>query len=109
MRPPRRFIAGALLLGCATGPAACDERTQRRPPPAPVSRPPTTPALDASVSKPKSALLREQPAPEVLNASELPDEARSAPSAELTEAEFKSKLVIDEPQVIGPRGTDDRQ
>jgi hypothetical protein len=97
-----RFIASALMLGCAVGPAGCDERgkPQSPPPSAKVSRP--TPS--ASVSKPNAAPNREQTAPEVLNVSEIPSEAQPARSALAPGAEFKSKLVIDEPQEIGPAG-----
>ncbi len=40
----------------------------------------------------------------MLSLSEIPDEAQPAPSAGVASPEFKSKLLIDEPQEIGPAG-----
>lgn len=96
-----RFIASALLLGCAALTAACDERNRQSPPPAVKA---LHPAPSASLSKPPAAAPRDPPAPEVLSLSEIPDEAKLAPAAGGPSPEFKSKLVIDEPQEIGPAG-----
>ncbi|HKO49101.1 MAG TPA: hypothetical protein VJV79_15320 [Polyangiaceae bacterium] len=103
MRHCRRSIARALLLGCAALPVGCNERDklQSRKPPAPA------PAPKVSASKPDGTVRREPPAAEILNLSEIPDEARASPSAGLASGVapgYKSKLVIDEPQVIGPAG-----
>jgi len=98
-----RFVASALLLGCAVVHAGCEERGKAHGPPK-VVRP--TPAVTASVSvaKSKAVARRNEPAPDVLSMSEIPDEASPAPSASGPGHEFKSKLVIDEPQEIGPAG-----
>lgn len=97
-----RFAASALLLGCAVGASACDERgKQHPPPPAAKALPPPT---SASVATPQAAAHRDPPAPAVLSLSEIPDEAQAAPSAHTPLPEFKSKLLIDEPQEIGPAG-----
>ncbi|MEI9949213.1 MAG: hypothetical protein WDO74_09570 [Pseudomonadota bacterium] len=105
MRHCRRFIASTLLLGCAVTPVGCDERgKQQSPPSAKVLRTLPAPAPKASASKPNAAAPAGEPAPELLSVSEIPDEARAAPSADVPGPAFKSKLVIDEPQQIGPAG-----
>jgi len=57
----------------------------------------------ASVNMPPAAPRRE-PSVEMLSVSEIPDEARSAPTASGSSSGLQSKLVIDEPQDIGPAG-----
>jgi len=96
-----RFIAAAPLLACAVAGSGCDERTKPHRPQATHER--SLPALSASVDKP---LVRPRPdAPaEILNLSEIPDEAKPTPAASGSSTGFKSKLVIDEPQEIGPAG-----
>jgi len=103
-RPSRfaRFIASTLLLGCAVGPAGCNDRGKQPSPPAPPKL--VLPVNSASVRKPNAAPHRDQPAPELLSVSEIPDETKAASSAGAASPEFKSKLVIDEPQEIGPAG-----
>ncbi|MEI9941794.1 MAG: hypothetical protein WDO69_31660 [Pseudomonadota bacterium] len=97
-----RFIASALLLGCAAGSLGCDERGKQQTPPLPAKAQPPAPSV--SVSKPIAAPQRAEPAPAVLNVSEIPDEAQPVASAGAAGPELKSKLVIDEPQEIGPAG-----
>jgi len=97
-----RFIASALLLGCATLAVACDGPGKPQSTPAPAKAVRAVPS--ASASTPTVARERPEPAAEAMNASEIPDEAPLAPSAGGGGAEFKSKLVIDEPQEIGPAG-----
>jgi len=100
-----RFVASALLLGCAVGQSACDERGKSPAPAAPpkVVRSATTAASQVSASRATATTSPSKPAPDVLNVSELPDEARAATPANLEPA-FKSKLVIDQAQEIGPAG-----
>jgi len=98
MRHSRRFIASALLLGCAAG-SGCDERAKQQSPPKIVR-----PAASASINPPSAAPPRQEPAPELLSVSELPNEASPAQSANTPGPAFKSKLVIEEPQELGPAG-----
>jgi hypothetical protein len=98
MRHCRRFIVSALLLGC-TAATGCDERAKQQSPPKIVR-----PAESVSVRKPSAAPQRHEPAPELLSVSELPNEPPPALSANGPGPEFKSKLVLDEPQEIGPAG-----
>jgi hypothetical protein len=100
MRHSRRFIASALLLGCAAG-FGCEERGKPHSAPK-VVRPAVS--VSASVGKPSKAPERAQPAPDILSPSEIPNESAPASSAGTPGAEFKTKLVIDEPQVVGPAG-----
>ena len=99
MRHFRRFIWSALLLRCAAAFTGCDERGKQQSP-LPVKRP----AASVSASKPNSAAPRTQTTPETLSLSEIPDEAQFAPSADRPAPAAKNKLLIDEPQVIGPAG-----
>src|SRR6187431_1494122 len=72
-----RFVASALLLGCAVGQSACDERGKSPAPAAPpkVVRSATTAASQVSASRATATTSPSKPAPDVLNVSELPDEA----------------------------------
>ena len=103
MRHCRRFNRSTLLLGCAALLAGCEERGKQGGA-APPRVEPSTPSAHASVGKPTEAAQRAQPAPEALNASAIPDEAQPAVSGTSPGSAFKSKLVIDEPQEIGPAG-----
>ncbi|HYQ45689.1 MAG TPA: hypothetical protein VER11_27135 [Polyangiaceae bacterium] len=104
MRPSSRFarfLANALLLAGAALPTGCNDRgkPQSQPTPPKVTRP----AASISISGPKPAP-RQEPAVEALSVSEIPDEALPAPTTSGSAPEFKSKLIIDEPQEIGPAG-----
>ena len=99
MRHFRVFISSALLLGCAACSTGCNERVKQQTPP-PVKRP----VASANAGKPNAAPARVQTAADVLNPSEIPDETKAVPSADRPATESKNKLVIDEPQVIGPAG-----
>jgi hypothetical protein len=104
-RPFARFIDSALLLGCAVAATACDERAKPPGPHAPPKVALATPAAAPKLSaeKPTAAATPSKPAPELLNVSQIPAEAQPAPSAS-PGAVFKSKLVIDQAQEIGPAG-----
>ena len=102
MRHSPRFDASALLLGCAVGFIACNERSKQQSAPTPTRVVP--PAASPRSSAPSATPRRDAPAPELLNASEIVDEAQAAPSANAPGPEFKSKLTIDEAQEIGPAG-----
>src|SRR6478735_7094896 len=95
-----RLMGRALLLTCAVRAIGCKERAKphsQAMPKAALSKP------SASVNMPPAAPRRE-PAVEMLSVSEIPDEARSAPTASGSSSGLQSKLVIDEPQDIGPAG-----
>jgi len=94
-----RFFANALLLAGAVLPAGCNERGKQQSQPTSAKAAPPA----ASTSKPKP-VPREEPSTEALSLSEIPDEAQPAPTASGSGPEFKSKLVIDEPQELGPAG-----
>ena len=102
MRHLRASIASALLLGCAVVELGCEERSTRpRPAPAALEAPkravPTASAPTPSVKK------HEQPVPDALSVSEIPDEA-PAPAVSGQAAPSPSKLIVDQAQEIGPAG-----
>ena len=98
-----RFAASPLLLACAAVFAGCDERGKQQGPIAPRKATPPVATVSASASKPPPDQ-RHMPPAEVLNVSEIPDEAPPASAASGAAPAFKSKLVIDEPMEIGPAG-----
>ena len=99
-----RLAASALLLGCAAFPSACEERGKpQRVPSPPKVAPVAAAAPSASARQPSAAPRDSEPTPQLLNVSEIPDEARAATPAS-PEPSFKSKLVIEQPQEIGPAG-----
>lgn len=94
-----RFFASLLLSVCAALFVDCNEREQR---PSPKLRT-SLPAASTSRVQPQPAARREAPN-EPLSVSEIPEETPAATTANGASPEIKNKLVIDEPQELGPAG-----
>ena len=98
------FIRSAAALGCALGLASCDEpsSTSHTTTPAIAAHKPQRPA-SAQITAPAPTEQAHQTSADTLSVSEIPDEAPTAP---VGSAQVKStvKLIIDEPQAIGPAG-----
>jgi hypothetical protein len=98
----RGFIESALALGCALGLSNCDPPSGQGAAPAPPtpkhSAPSTPKPGPTSAPEPTS-----EHASDSLTVSEIPDE-QPAPAASTQGPKPVAKLIIDEPQEIGPAG-----
>jgi hypothetical protein len=94
----------SVALGCALGLSSCDEPSSASHAPALTVAPLERPASASAKSSEPAPLIHVREAPAAaLSVSDIPDEAPAAP---VTSSQPKSatKLVIDEPQAIGPAG-----
>jgi hypothetical protein len=103
MANARGFIKSALTLGCALGLSNCDQPSGQGAAPAapsPKHSAPTTPKPSPPSAPPASS----DHSSDSLTVSEIPDEQPPAPAASAPGPKPVAKLIIDEPQEVGPAG-----
>ncbi len=102
MANARGFIESALTLGWALGLSNCDPPSGQGSAPAPPLPRHSAPAA-AKPSPPSAAPISDHSS-DSLTVSEIPDEQPSAPAASAPGPKPVAKLIIDEPQEVGPAG-----
>ncbi|HEY3665623.1 MAG TPA: hypothetical protein VGL19_06470 [Polyangiaceae bacterium] len=92
----------ALSLGCILGLSNCDPPGSSAPaPPAPKHG---AASSTQTPSPPATPTPRHEPSDDSLTVSEIPDEQPASPAASASGPKPVAKLIIDEPQEVGPAG-----